>query len=309
MKLFRSLTIILAVCSFAFCFELKTIPDISPTAFLKWDLREGPIAVSLDHRGSADMNLAQTEHAVVAALNVWQGVAGQSVRFRYDGLNSLQGASGTDEVNSVQWVESGWEYSSHAIAVTSYSYYLEDPPVLVDADIFMNGQNYMWNSGATNSRSIDAQQTLIHEFGHLLGISHTGVKNAQMFPFLSGPANHQLSRDDKAALKFLYGTPISFFAAITPVANAKYAENLSSRGLPLPIFRWNPGPDSNYVIEFSNSRTFEKKIRVSAGSLPFYQLKPIMERRLRKLSGPGKVFWRVRSGSSVTPTRGFRLHQ
>jgi hypothetical protein len=307
MRLLRSFAIILLFCSFAFCFELKTIPSISPTAFLKWDLREGPIVVSLDHRGSADMNLAQTEQAVVAALNVWQGVAGQSVSFQYDGVISLQGASGTDAINSVQWVESGWDYSSYAIAVTSYSYYLEDPPVLIDADIFMNGQNYKWTAGTPNGTTIDAQETLIHELGHLLGISHTGVETAQMFPFLSSEADHKLTRDDKAAIKFLYGTPNSSFAAITPVANAKYAANLSSEGLPLPVFRWNSGPDSNYIIEFSNTRTFEKKIRVNAGSLPFYQLKPVMETKLRKLAGQGKVFWRVHSGSSVTTTRGFRL--
>jgi hypothetical protein len=125
MRLCRSLAIILLFCSVAFCFELKTIPDISPTAFLKWDLREGPIPVSLDHRGSSDMNIGQTEQALVAALNVWQSVAGQTTRFQYNGVATLQAATGTDGINSVQWVESGWDYSSHAIAVTSYSYYLQ----------------------------------------------------------------------------------------------------------------------------------------------------------------------------------------
>ena len=307
MIFYRWLLLILLFYSSGFCFEVKTIPTISPTAFLKWDLLRGPVAVSLDQRGSADLKFAQTEQALVSALNVWQNVPGQRVQFQYDGVVSLQSASGTDEINSVQWIESGWDYSSHAIAVTSYSYYLQDPPVLIDADIFMNGQNYKWTAGTADSTTIDAQQTLIHELGHLLGISHTGVTSAQMFPYLSGTTNHKLMRDDKAALRFLYGTPNSTFVPVTPIRRARYAANLSREGLPLPVFRWNDGPDSNYTVEFSNSTTFAKTIRVRTTPYPFYQLTSTMERKMLRRSGNGKIFWRVRSGGAVSGFRPFRL--
>jgi hypothetical protein len=309
MIFYRSLAFLLLFYSFGFCFEVKTIPTISPTAFLKWDLLQGPVSVTLDQRGSADLNFAQTEQALVSALNVWQNVPGQRVRFQYDGVVSLQSASGTDELNSVQWIESGWDYSSHAIAVTSYSYYLQDPPVIIDADIFMNGQNYKWTTSTADSQTVDAQETLIHEIGHLLGISHTGVTNAQMFPYLSGTANHKLMRDDKAALRFRYGTPNLSFAPVTPIRRARYTANLSREGLPLPVFRWNDGPDSNYIVEFSNSTTFAKKIRVTTAPYPFYQLTPSMERKLIKLYGEDKIFWRVRSGVAVSASRPFRLQQ
>ena len=88
----------------------------------------------------------------------WQGVTRQNVRFQYIGTANVQSSSSTDGVNSVQWVESGWEYSSHTLAVTKYSYWLHDPPTLADADILMNGQQYRWTmsnqiTGARSTRS------------------------------------------------------------------------------------------------------------------------------------------------------------
>jgi hypothetical protein len=302
----RFLILVLFIPSVGFSFELKTVPEISSTAYLKWKQSDTPVRVSLERSGSADLPLSQVENALRDALNSWQSVSNQNMRLQYDGTVHIQGSS-TDRINSIQWIENGWDYSSHAIAVTSYSYYLEDPPTLVDADIFMNGENYRWTINGAHSGRVDAQQTLIHELGHLLGIAHSGVLKAQMFPFLSRTPNHKLSKDDRHALRYLYGSQNSFFSLITPVQRVRYAKDLSGNGLPLPIFRWVPGSQSNYVIEFSGTSNFSRKIQISAGPDPFYALTPSMEKNLSKLSPTGRVFWRVRSGGSVTATRTFRF--
>ncbi|MCI0414241.1 matrixin family metalloprotease [bacterium] len=297
----------LFLCSSAFCFELRMIPQISPNAYLSWDLEEGPIQVSLDSRGSADLSLGQSEQALIDALDAWQGVSNQNMRFHYAGITIVQASSSTDGVNSVQWIESGWQYSSYTLAVTKYSYWLEDPPTLVDADILMNGDHYRWTiSNADNQKRIDAAQTLIHELGHLLGISHTSVANAQMFPYLTGSPSHAISKDDKAALRFLYGSPAPYFTQITPIRRAKYVRNISQRGLPLPVFRWQEGSDANYIVEFSNTRSFARKIQVSAGPFPSYALTPQIEKRLLKLSDD-KIYWRVVSGHAISKIRFFRF--
>jgi hypothetical protein len=298
----------LFLCTSAFCFELRMIPEISPTAYLKWDLNDGPIRVSLDSRGSADLSLAQSEQALVGALNAWQGVTRHDMTFQYLGTTTVQASSSTDGVNSIQWIESGWQYSSHTLAVTRYSYWLEDPPTLVDADVLMNGDQYRWTTtNADNRNGIDTAQTLIHELGHLLGISHSAVANSQMFPYQTGVSSHSVSKDDMAALRFLYGPSTTSFNLITPIRRAKYVSNISRKGLPLPVFRWQEGPNTNYVVEFSDTRSFKKKIQISAGPYPSYALTPQIENRLLKLSAEGKLYWRVVSGSSITRSRYLRF--
>jgi hypothetical protein len=229
------------------------------------------------------------------------------MRFQYTGTVQLLATGSTDQINSVQWIENGWDYSAHAIAVTSYSYYLQDPPSVVDADIFINGEDYQWTTDVSDNSRVDVQQVLIHELGHLLGIAHTSVSGAQMFPYISGNTNHKVTRDDRAALKFLYGTSYPQFATLTPIRKARYVTGISAKKLPLPVFRWTEGLDKNYIIEFSSSPGFEKKIRVRAGPYPFYELTPAMEKKLLKLSPVDKIFWRVQSGSALTPARSFRF--
>jgi Matrixin len=297
--------LMLLSASLALCFEVKTVSEISPTAYLAWETRDGAIGITLDKRGSADLSIPATEQALKAALNVWQSVSNQNVTFQYVGIADVQ-MSTTDHVNSVQWVEKNWQYSSHTLGVTQYSYYLEDPPKMIDADIILNGQDYRWAvNNADNRSKIDLQETLIHELGHLLGIAHTSVPNARMYPFITGAPTHKLSRDDKSAARYLYGAADSSFKLITPLRRARYTNHMSNNGLPLPVFRWGEGPDTNYVLEFSKTSDFANVIRVNAGPYPYYELTPEMEKKLIKLSA--LIFWRVRSGIVVTPARSFRF--
>lgn len=45
-----------------------------------------------------------------------------------------------------------------------------------------------------------------HEFGHSLGLAHSSVQGALMFPWYAGiPDNFELPDDDRVAIEQLYG--------------------------------------------------------------------------------------------------------
>lgn len=64
---------------------------------------------------------------------------------------------------------------------------------------------HTWSDGI-ESGAFDIETVALHEFGHILGLLHTNVPGAVMFPSI-GPAseNRSLQTDDLNALRALYG--------------------------------------------------------------------------------------------------------
>jgi hypothetical protein len=282
-------------------FEVKTAPEYGPTAFLKWNT-VSPVPITLNSAGTKNLSISIVQGELQKALAAWSTVPSQSLRLSYNGTSATAVADSDDNINSVVWVNS-WPYGSSLIAVTKYTYYLQNPPAFADADILMNGHDYKWAVTSTNGNgAVDLQNVLIHELGHLIGLSHTSVYSANMYPYLSSSSKRILTPDEKAGAQFLYGSPSLSLSQVTPVANAVYVDGMASRGLPLPTFRWRGVPGS-YTIEFSDTLSFGKKVRFSAGSANYYTIKSNQEKQLTNLSPLKVIFWRVTNGVSTTPAR------
>jgi len=59
-----------------------------------------------------------------------------------------------------------------------------------------------------NPKGTDLLQVAIHEIGHTVGLAHTNVKGAIMYPFYTGyTPNPHLTDDDIKAIQILYGAP------------------------------------------------------------------------------------------------------
>ncbi len=289
-------------------FELKYAPEISSTAFLRWNVTKGPIHITLNSGGSDDLLTGDVENAVTRALLTWENVTRQQARFQYGGRDSRAVMNSSDNINSIVWEEKDWEYADSTLAVTAYSYYLDDPPEVIDTDIQFNGRDFHWSvAGKTDQSTTDVEQVLIHELGHLLGLAHSSVISASLYPYVAREVSHNLSLDDRSGVRFLYGQKAADFRSITPVNKATYVEGMSKLGLPLPVFRWSGLNRTDFRLEFSDTPTFDRKIGWTVGRENFYMMKPSQERKLLKLSSEKKIYWRVSSRGETTKVRSMQF--
>jgi hypothetical protein len=87
------------------------------------------------------------------------------------------------------------------------------PSIVFDADIAFNPSAQFSTSTPPLANHFDLQSVATHEFGHALGLDHSGIAHAVMFPAGDTGESQQrtLSSDDVIAVSFLY--PSSSFAS------------------------------------------------------------------------------------------------
>lgn len=62
------------------------------------------------------------------------------------------------------------------------------------------------NQAAEDEHSVMLYEVAAHELGHALGLSHSFVRGALMFPYYQKlPDSYELNADDAAAIQRLYG--------------------------------------------------------------------------------------------------------
>lgn len=181
---------------------------------LRWETLNVPYA--FNENGSSDLG-QEVFPALEDGFQAWNDASG--IDFEFDGCTSKgkssvidgSGNAGSDGSSIITWIESSWPYSPVTIAVT-WTYFTDDSGVNPDdgvigeADMLMNGVDYQWSTvnagGQTDVASIAA-----HESGHYLGLGHSNVEDATMFPTtVQGDISlRTLHSDDIAGSRYLYG--------------------------------------------------------------------------------------------------------
>ena len=132
--------------------------------------------------------------------------------------DTADAAAANDNKNNMVFRRSAWPYEPSALAITTV-FARQDTGVVLDADVELNavdGGRFKWGDLVagigTGTHVEDLQNTLTHEFGHLLGLDHNC--------FLAGASRHGLDNNgnpvpdcERASAEIQDAT---MFAAVAP---------------------------------------------------------------------------------------------
>lgn len=142
--------------------------------------------------------------AVSAAANTWTSEADIAVEVVAVGDTDLVGAK-ADLTNVVSWVET--DNPAHTFVARTITYWYADAPdEIIAFDMMFNLDHAFAVDGS--EQAWDIETVALHEFGHALGLSHTGPERVLrvMRPTLeAGEVQRSPAVRDIAALTDLYG--------------------------------------------------------------------------------------------------------
>jgi predicted Zn-dependent protease len=135
--------------------------------------------------------------ATVNAVKAWSVVGSGTTNSR-----AVRGqAPATIELNN-----NGKICTGSCLAATLIGYYTGN--IIYDADVYTNTRYSYTSSGETDgcSGEFDMDGIMVHEVGHVIGIGHSNVAGATMYPTVSSCNinNRTLEADDRAAMTDLY---------------------------------------------------------------------------------------------------------
>ena len=164
--------------------------------------------ITVDNRGNATVTDSDGgATAVVDAINAsvsWNG-AGTGTRVTAV-KGSVAGFALGDGIVMLHGGDPIHACNGSCLAATFTGYYTGS--TITDADIVTNTKNKLSSTAEPDGCSAEyyIEGIMVHEVGHVLGIGHSNVSGATMYPSVSacnnGPAS--IEADDRAAINDLY---------------------------------------------------------------------------------------------------------
>jgi len=126
------------------------------------------------------------------AFNEWTTTPDATITFESQGVGDVQ--AGKDGVNSISLADDLFA-NQKFFAVTTNWY--DDSGKMTEADIQID-------TGTFTNGACDMQSLIAHEIGHFLGLDHSGVLSAVMYPYIAKAPVPSLDSDDRVAISTLY---------------------------------------------------------------------------------------------------------
>ncbi len=195
-------TVLVLACLFAG--SLSAYVLLSPRR--TWD---SPPNVTVDNRGipsisDGDFGVSRTRNAILT----WNS-AGTGTRLSAS-AGSVSGFSLGDGRVMLNFRDPVGACTGNCLAATFTGYYQRRSNGtyrITDADIVTNYAGFSWASaGEACSSEIYVEGVRVHEVGHMLGLAHSNVSGATMFPTVAFCSNApaSLATDDINAINDLY---------------------------------------------------------------------------------------------------------
>lgn len=147
-----------------------------------------------------DVPTAAIEPAIRVGADAWRLQSGASFAFTFAGF-STQTTNSNDGVNVVMFRNA----SSGSALATTYTWF--SGTRMIDADIVFWDAGFQFVTGTSGcSGAFFIEDIATHEFGHALGLGHSTVVSATMYPSIStcSQQSRTLDPDDIAAVLSLY---------------------------------------------------------------------------------------------------------
>lgn len=171
--------------------------DGSPKAVF-WPASSLPLKYQIDQRVVQAMPDAQA--IIERAFAAWESIPDANLTFQNGGVASSLRAI-NDSKNVITLSDDLFK-DQGCIALTTYTFDTSGstPGRLTDADIQLDAALFRGD--------YNAQMAIEHEIGHMIGLDHSAVLSAIMYPYVSkGAGSPSLDSDDRVAIANAYPKP------------------------------------------------------------------------------------------------------
>lgn len=195
-----------------------------------------------------DLSEADAEAAVRAGADAWALQTDAGVTLHYAGRTT-----GSTVVNNGK-NEVFFRNESSGSTIAATYYWWDGSGNLVDADIKFFDAGFLFFGGSSGcSGGQYVQDVATHEFGHVIGIGHSGDSTATMYPSTTSCSQNwrSLAADDVAAAEAAY-PPVAATPPPSTPASLTAAANASTPSSAIDL-RWSDtsSNESNFLVERS----------------------------------------------------------